>query len=85
MVLGRIGTAMQFGPVYSLHSLHVMAGQQCRAIEITRQGKQVGELDGLVAFDARHRRLAAGIAIGKGRHHCIAKACFHIDDIVRDA
>ena len=62
-----------------------MAGQQRLAAEFLRQFEQIGELDRLVAFDARHRRLAAGIAVGKRIDHRGAKARFHVDDIMGDA
>ncbi len=49
----------------------VMAGRQHLRAEFTRRLQQIAELDRAVAVDARHRRLAGGVAVGKAVDHAL--------------
>ena len=62
-----------------------MAGRQRAGAELARGFEQVAKLDALVAADARHRRLAAAIAVGEILDHRFAKARLVIEHVMRDA
>ena len=62
-----------------------MPGEQRCGAELLGPRHEVGELDRLVAPDARNRRLAAQIAVGEIVDHRLAESRFEIEDVVRDA
>ena len=43
----------------------VVAGGKCRGAKVARRRKEIAELDGAIALDAGHRRLAMGVAVGE--------------------
>ena len=49
-----------------------MAGGQRRRAELARGLQQIAKLDRPVALDARHRRLAGGVAFGEIVDHRFA-------------
>ncbi len=62
-----------------------MPGGEGVGAELAGGLQEVGELDRLVAGDARHRSLAGGIAVGEAVDHRLAEALLVVEDIVRDA
>ena len=62
-----------------------MAGRQRVGAEILGGVEQIGELDELVAGDAGHRRLAAGVALGESVDHLLAEAALVVEHVMRDA
>ena len=76
---------MQLSAFRAVESLHVMAGGQGVGPEIGGELDQIGEFDGLIAGDARHRRLACGVGIGEGLDHRRAETLLGIDDVMRNA
>ena len=63
----------------------IMAGRQEIGAEVVRRLEEIGELEVLIAGDARHRRLAGDIGSGERLDHLLAKALFVIEHIVRNA
>ncbi len=63
----------------------IVACRQSIGAEIAGRLQEVGKLDGLVAGNARDRRLAADIARGERIDHGFAETCFIVEDIMRDA
>ena len=63
----------------------IVAGRQRVGAEVAGRAEQVGELDRLVAGDARHRRLAGDIAVGEAVDDRLAEALLVVEDIVGDA
>ena len=63
----------------------IMAGGERLRAELARRREQVAELDRAIALDARHRRLAERIALGKGVDHRLAKAVFVVEHVMRNA
>ena len=63
----------------------VMAGRQNLGAELARGLEQVAELDRLIAFDARHRRLAGHIALGEAVDHRLLEAALVVEHVMRNA
>ena len=63
----------------------IVAGRQRVGAEIARGLQKVGELDGLVARNARDRRLAGDIAFSERVDHRLAEPLLIVEHIVRDA
>ncbi|MCY1536261.1 hypothetical protein D9M68_717090 [compost metagenome] len=68
--------------VFAKPGLHIMAGGQHVGAEVARHFHQVDELDRLVAGNARHRRFALLIGIGKGRDHALLEALFIVEHVM---
>ena len=62
-----------------------MPGDQRRRTELPGPRQEIGELDRLVAADARHRRVARSIAVDEIVDHRLAEAAFEIEHIMRNA
>ena len=62
-----------------------MPGRQRLRAEVARGREQVAELDAAIALDARHRRLAERVALGKGVDHGLAEALFIVEHVMRNA
>ena len=62
-----------------------MARRHSLGPEVAGDVEKIAELDGLVAADARHRRLTGQIAVGKLVDHRVAELRFIIEDVVWDA
>src|SRR6202453_1619925 len=62
-----------------------MPGCQRRGAEFARGLEQIAKLDRAIALDARHWRLARGVAVGEIVDHRFAKAVLIIQHIMRDA
>jgi len=63
----------------------IVPGRQRVGAELARGRQQVAKLDRAVAFDARHRRLAERVAVGKIVDHGFAEAAFIVEHVMRDA
>ena len=63
----------------------VMPGGQRRGAELARGLQQIAELDRAVALDARHRRLAGGIAVGEIVDHLLAESALVVQHVMRNA
>ena len=63
----------------------IMPGRQRRGAEFARGLEQIAKLDRAVALDARHRRLARGVAVGEIVDHRFAKAALVVQHVMRDA
>jgi hypothetical protein len=85
LVALRVGAAMQLGAALPHDPLHIMAGREAIAAEVTRLGEQIAELDPLVAAHAGDRRLALQIGIRKFLHHRIRELGFVIQHEMRNA
>src|ERR1700754_4290347 len=64
---------------------NIMSSHQRLCAELARRGKEIVKLDRAVALDARHRRLAANIAVGKAVDHRFTEAVLVIQHVVRNA
>ena len=64
---------------------NVVAGRERSSAEFARGLEQVAELDRTVAFDARHRRLARGVAVGKMVDHRVAEAALVVQHVMRNS
>src|SRR4029077_8237167 len=53
---------------------HIMTGRERLRAELARGRQQIAKLDRAVALDARHRRLAGGVARGKAVDHRLLEA-----------
>ena len=62
-----------------------MAGREHAGAELLGGAEQIVELDGLVAGNARHRRLARGIAFGEGLDHRLLEAGLVVENVMRNA
>jgi hypothetical protein len=62
-----------------------MTGGKHGRAELARGAQKIAKLDCLVAVDARHRGLAADIALGKPVDHLLLEAAFIIEDVMRNA
>ena len=82
LILCRVGTAMQFGPVGTINALHIMAGGKAISLQIARCLQKIGEFDCLVTAHTGDRRLAAQIAVGEILHHLVMKPAFIIQHIM---
>ena len=60
----------------------IMSRRQEIGAEVVRRVEEVGELQVLIAGDARHRRLAGDIGSGERLDHLLTKALFVIEHIV---
>ena len=63
---------------------NVVARRQNLGSELARGLQQVAEFDRLVAFDARHRRLAGDVTLGETVDHRFLEATFVIENVVRN-
>src|SRR5690606_18088590 len=63
----------------------IVAGGEAIGPELARRLQKVGELDCLVAGDARNWRLARSIAFGEGVDHRLAEALLVVEHVMRDA
>jgi len=63
----------------------IMAGGERLGAELARGLEQIAKLDRAVALDARHRRLAGRVAVGKIVDHRLTKAALVIQHVVRNA
>jgi hypothetical protein len=61
-----------------------MARRQRRGAERLGPGKEIGELDRLIAAHARHRGLAGQIAVGEIVDDGLAELRFEIEDVMRN-
>src|SRR4029077_11932374 len=62
----------------------IMSGRERSRAEILCGLQHIGELDLLVAGNARHRGLALEIAVGKRAHHLVGEALFVVQHVMRD-
>src|SRR5207247_1855476 len=85
LVAGAVAGAMQLRPGGSRHPPRVMAGRERAGAKFARGPEKVAKLDALVAADARHRGLAAAIAVGKILDHRGAKPRLVIEHVMGDA
>ena len=72
-------------PIRARGSADVVARRHRLGPEVAGDVEKIAELDGLVAADARHRRLTGQIAVGKLVDHRVAELRFIIEDVVGDA
>ena len=63
----------------------VVAGRQRLGAELAGGRQQVGELDRHVAVDARHRRLAGDVALGKSVNDRLLEAALVVEHVMRNA
>src|SRR6185503_7403481 len=63
----------------------VMTGCQNLGIQFARGDQQIMKLDRHIAIDARHRRFAMDIALGKTVDHRFLEATLVVEHIMRDA
>src|SRR5262249_10646161 len=66
-------------------AFHIMTGGERMRAEIARGIEQVGELDALIAGDARDRRFARSVAFDEGLDHGGAEALLIVEHVVCDA
>src|SRR5260370_17035097 len=66
-------------------SAAVVRGRDNLGAELARGLEQIAKLDRAVALDARHRRLAGRVAVGKIVDHRLTKAALVIHHVVRNA
>lgn len=85
LVAARIGAFQHDGTVGAVLALDVMAGGQGIGAEIAGDGKQIAELDGLIAQHARDRGFAANIGFGELIDHVGMEGAFHVHDVMGDA
>jgi hypothetical protein len=64
---------------------HIVAGRHRRRAKLMRRAEQIGELDGLIAGDARNRSLAMRIALGERLDHRLAEARLIVQHVMRNA
>jgi len=62
-----------------------MAGGQDPGAELARGLQQVAEFDRLIAFEARHRRLAGHVAFREAIDHRFLEAALIIEHVMRNA
>ena len=62
-----------------------MSGRKRGSTELARGLEQIAKLDRAVALDARHRRLARGVAVGEIVDHRLAKAVLVVQHVMRNA
>src|SRR5262249_23177557 len=72
-------------PRWGLAQLDVMPGGQRVGLQLARGGKQLLELDVLVAGHAGNRRLARNIAVCERLNHTRLKALLVVQHVVGDA
>src|ERR1700712_1929562 len=58
-------------------------GKGCRA-KVPRGAEQIAKLDRAVAFDARHRRFAGCVALGKTVDHGLPKPALVVQYVMRN-
>ena len=63
----------------------IMPGGQRIGAELLGGRQKIGELDRLVAGDARNRRFAGDVALGEGVDHRLAEALLVVEHIMRNA
>ena len=85
LVAGGIGATVQFRTVFPEDALDIVSGGQGFGAEVVCGLQQVTEFHGAIAGDARNRRLAARIGVGKGLHHLGPEAGFIVEHVMRDA
>ena len=64
---------------------HVVPGCQRGGAKVARGRQQIAKLDRTIALDARHRRLAQGIALGKILDHRLAETALIVQHVMRNA
>ena len=62
-----------------------MSGRHHLRAKVPGGVEQIAKLDRLIAGNARHRRLAGDIALGKAVDHLFLEAAFVIEHVMRDA
>ena len=62
-----------------------MSGRKRGGAELARGLEQIAKLDRAVALDARHRRLARGVAVGEIVDHRFAKTVLVVQHVMRNA
>src|SRR5205807_5712096 len=63
---------------------NIMSGGQRLGAEVARGGKEVAELDGLIALDAGHRGLPRRVAFGEAVDHRLLEAVLVVQHVMRD-
>jgi hypothetical protein len=63
----------------------IMSGRKCRGAELARGRQQIAKLDRTVALDARHRRLARGVAVGEIVDHRFPETALIVEHVMRNA
>ena len=85
LVLGRVDRAVQLGTVGALHDLRVVAGGHGVEAERQRAVEHGGELDLLVAAQARVRGAAGGVLVHEVLDDVLVEPLGEVPDVERDA
>ena len=85
VAVGIGGTYQRARAIAQMARRYIMSGRQRRGAEFARGRHEIAKLDRAVALDARHRRLARGVAVGKIVDHRFPEAAFVIEHVMRDA
>ena len=64
---------------------HIVARGQNAGAKLARSSEKVAELDRLVAFQTRHRRLAGDVAVGEAIDHRFLEAALVVEHVMRNA
>ena len=64
---------------------HIVAGGQNAGAKLACGSEKVAELDRLVAFEARHRRLAGDVTVGEAIDHRLLEAALVVEHVMRNA
>jgi hypothetical protein len=64
---------------------NIVPGRQNLGAKFTRRIEQIAELDGAIAVDAWHRRLARHVTLRKTVDHRFLEAAFIVEHVVRNA
>src|SRR5205085_5088613 len=84
VAVGVAGAIKRPVPTGQAPGRDIMGGGQHLGSEVAGGGKEVAELDGLIAFDAGHRGLPRRVAFGEAVDHRLLEAVLVVQDVMRD-